>query len=193
MTKSARVFISALVALGCLSGCKARQIQAPQNQLAGDTSGQHSSPLDQVDPNTLRGYNSDVEDPPFRYQPEPDENVLYVKQKLFQMQIADIYYSFKKYEDRTIVVQGMYAELPIGDQEAVPTIYRRGKGCCGNDGWGGFLLKFPDDIKERPGKNDWIEIVGRPFLESQGYYYNLYLEVKEIKVLDERGAEFVHQ
>ncbi len=179
--------------------CRSREglLEKPRigNVVQTDDSSQsasHNSPLEQVDYSTLRGFYEDVEDPPFSYQAKDGENVLYIKQNLFNMQIADIYYAFKRYADRKIVIQGMYARLTIGDNPDVPTVYRRGTGCCGNDGWGGFLLELPDDGSiEEPERDAWIEVVGTPELKTHGLYYNLYLKVESIKVLDERGAEYV--
>ena len=172
----------------------------PQADLEGKTAGPgetvegHSGPLINVDPNTLRGYNSPVEDPEFLYKNEQKSaDVLYVGQKLFNAQITDIYYQFKQYRDKIIAVQGMFAHLKIGDKENVPTIYRRGPGCCGNDGWGGFLLNL-DEVKVSDiGENDWVEVVGRPYLEPNGFYYNLYIKVESITKRESRGAEYVRQ
>ena len=85
----------------------------------------------------------------------------------------------------------MYAPFYSRDgSKTAPVVYRRGPGCCGNDGWGGFLLKYDG---EYPNENDWIRVTGTPELIEEGDYLNLYLHVTSLEVKVERGAEFVIQ
>ncbi len=122
---------------------------------------------------------------------EKKEEVLVIGETMFLTQIDDIYYNFEGYEDTTVVVQGMYTMLC--DEEGAPfasAVYRRGPGCCGNDGWGGFLLKYDGEL---PKENDWIEVTGTPELVADGDFQDLYLKVTKLEVLEERGAEFVKQ
>lgn len=162
-------------------------------QQSGETKAGHNSPLNQVENSELRGYYDHVDDPPFLYKAKEGEDVLFIRQDHFNTQISDIYYAFKRYKDKKIVIQGMYARLPIGDRSDVPTVYRRGQGCCGNDGWGGFLLELADGDKkgQEPETNAWVEVVGVPELKTHGLYYNLYLKVESMTVLPARGAEYV--
>ena len=120
-----------------------------------------------------------------------NEKVLVIGEKMFITQINEIYYNFESYKDKTIVVEGMYALFYNFDgTENIPAVYRNGPGCCGNDGWGGFFLKYDGDL---PQDNDWIKVTGTPILLSNGYYDDLYLDVTNIEVLTDRGAEFVEQ
>lgn len=122
---------------------------------------------------------------------ETVSDVLKIGEKMFLTQINDIYFNFDTYKDKTIVVEGMYALLySMNGDERIPAVYRRGPGCCGNDGWGGFLLKYDGDFPE---ENEWICVTGTPELEKDGYFVNLYLNVSSIEVKEERGAEFVVQ
>lgn len=69
-------------------------------------------------------------------------DVLEIGEKMFLTQISDMYCNFDHYKDKTIIVEGMYAQFYSWDgSETAPVVYRNGPGCCGNDGWGGFLLK----------------------------------------------------
>ena len=118
-----------------------------------------------------------------------DENVLEIGEKMFLTQINDMYFNFDDYRDRTIAVEGMYAPFYSRDgSKTAPVVYRRGPGCCGNDGWGGFLLKYDG---EYPNENDWIRVTGTPELIEEGDYLNLYLHVTSLEVKTERGSEFV--
>lgn len=120
------------------------------------------------------------------------KDIIEINEKVFITQINDIYYNFDDYKDKTIVVEGMYSvfESMLSD-ETSPVVYRNGPGCCNNDGWAGFLLKY--DGKE-PKENDWIRVMGTPSLETtEEGYTNLFLNVSDLEVLDERGAELVGQ
>lgn len=120
-------------------------------------------------------------------------NVLEISEKLFITQINDIFYNFSDYQDKKIIVEGMFTFLTNakGDKRK-PAVYRRGPGCCGNDGWGGFILKLPDNLKV-PNDNDWIRVKGHLKLISEGRFRDLYLIVEELEVKAERGLEDVLQ
>lgn len=121
-----------------------------------------------------------------------NKDIIEINEKVFITQINDIYYNFDDYKDKTIVVEGMYSvfESMLSD-ETSPVVYRNGPGCCNNDGWAGFLLKY--DGKE-PKENDWIRVTGTPSLETtKEGYTNLFLNVSDLEVLNERGAELVGQ
>ncbi len=122
---------------------------------------------------------------------QADSGVLEISEKMFLTQITDIYLNFDEYRDLTIVVEGMYTLFM--NQEGVadtPVVYRRGPGCCGNDGWGGFLLHYDG---EYPEDNAWIRVTGTPELVEREYWSDLYLNVTEMEVLETRGEEFVMQ
>ena len=120
-----------------------------------------------------------------------NEDVLEISEKMYLTQIHDIFLNFSDYENKTIVVEGMYGLLfnPEGIQN-VPAVYRRGPGCCGNDGWGGFLLCYDGTL---PDENAWIRVTGTPEIVENGSFQDLYLNVSELQVLETRGEEFVTQ
>ena len=65
-----------------------------------------------------------------------DKNSLEISEKMFITQINDIYFNFDDYKDKTITVEGMYTLFYSPDgKESAPVVYRKGPGCCGNDGW----------------------------------------------------------
>lgn len=122
-----------------------------------------------------------------------DPDLLVIGEQMFLTQINDMYYNFSDYEDKTIVVEGMYSTLYSWDGTSTcAAVYRLGPGCCGNDGWGGFLLVL--DLEEYPREDAWVQVVGTPELViSETGYADLYLNVISIEVMTERGAEFVLQ
>ncbi len=121
-----------------------------------------------------------------------DPNVIEISEEVFIAQINDIYYNFECYADKTIVVEGMYSVFYAWDEQlSCPGVYRNGPGCCGNDGWGGFMLNYDGDL---PQDNDWIRVTGTPELvTAYDGYVDLFLNVTSLEVLDVRGAEFVLQ
>lgn len=118
------------------------------------------------------------------------EDVVEIKEKLFLTQINDIYYNFEDYQDKTILVEGMFTQLVNLKGDRKPAIYRLGPGCCGNDGWGGFLLKYDGPY---PNDNDWIRVIGKVELVEKERFKDLYIQVESIEVTEERGAEYVSQ
>ncbi len=131
------------------------------------------------------------EDVPETLAEETDSDVLEIKEKMFLTQINDIYYNFDSYQDKTIIVEGMYTLLYSWDgSKRIPGVYRKGPGCCGNDGWGGFFLNYDGTLPE---ENDWIRVTGTPELVVEEGFTLLYLHVASIEVKEERGAEFVMQ
>lgn len=121
-----------------------------------------------------------------------NSDVITINEKVFITQINDIYYNFEDYENKTIVVEGIFSifESYVSDATA-PVVYRNGPGCCNNDGWAGFLLKYDGKL---PKENDWIRVKGTPFLDhTEEGYTNLYLTVTSLEVLEKRGAETVAQ
>ncbi len=122
---------------------------------------------------------------------EPKKEILEIKEKMFITQINDIFYNVDNYKDKIIVVEGMYSKWNLwnGDKK-VPVVYRRGPGCCGNDGWGGFWLNYDGEL---PKENDWIRVTGTPELVTEEYCLYLYLNVTSLEIKSKRGAEFVKQ
>lgn len=144
-----------------------------------------SAPIDTLKPTAQRA--------PLSTKKKPDtnnaKNVLIIGEKMYLTQINDIFMNFENYKNRIVVVEGVYTLFYNDDGvKNIPAVYRRGPGCCGNDGWGGFLLKYDGKL---PRDNDWIRVTGTPEIVDKGAFQDLYLNVSEIKILKKRGAEFV--
>ncbi len=119
----------------------------------------------------------------------PAGSILEIKDKLFLTQINDIYFNYESYKDKTIIVEGMFTYfVSYLDDSEVPAVFRFGPGCCGNDGWGGFLLDWKGTYPE---DNDWIKVTGKPVIKTTGGYQDLFLEVMSIEIKAERGNEYV--
>lgn len=193
MRKIWKRIVPALVICILLSACGNGGGKTGFNVEPPDSSSQESSSnVESADPETIApeepSSNTPATDPVVE---STEGDVLEIGEKMFLTQINDMYYNFDNYKDKTVIVEGMYALFYSWDGSATaPVVYRRGPGCCGNDGWGGFLLKYDG---EYPNENDWIRVTGTPELVEEGYYLNLYLNVTSLEVKTERGAEFVAQ
>jgi len=119
-----------------------------------------------------------------------DSDLIEITEKMFLTQINDIFYNIDEYKGKTIKVEGMYTNAEDPNGGIIHFVYRNGPGCCGNDGWGGFLLNYDGAY---PKDNDWIEVVGTPEIIKDGDYTDLYLNVTSIIVKEERGEEYVYQ
>lgn len=140
-----------------------------------------------------------------------DQNTIVIGEKLFLTQIDDIYNNYQRYEDKTVVVEGMLGNFTEWDDSfSNAVVFRNGPGCCGNDGWGGFFL--PDMEAKKEGDSviycykgeqdieldDWIRVTGKPELyegtdtEGTKKYY-LFLAVDKIENFKDnhRGADYV--
>lgn len=151
-------------------------------------------------------------------QKEDLPEVIEIKEKMFLTQFNDIYMNLDLYENETIKLEGVYCKgAPIAgssgtvfdatDQNAVDEqiskplsewdvmegtendsfVYRKTPGCCGADGLAGFEFKYDG---EKPKPNSWIEVEGKLIRENNG---NVFLQAKNVKVLEKRGEEFVSQ
>lgn len=132
-------------------------------------------------PSTLESIPSEVK--------AQDETPIEITEKMFLTQINDVFYNFEDYEGQLLRVEGMY-ESDVIEGKEYHVVYRLGPGCCGNDGWGGFLLNYEG---EWPDINNWIEVEGTPRIVKEESLKWLYLDVTSLKVKEERGAETVFQ
>jgi zinc transport system permease protein len=126
-----------------------------------------------------------------------DGPVIEIKEKMFIAQTNDVYLNADDYVGRTIKLQGIFKrEHYAGIDASYCFVLRYGPGCCGNDGNAGFEVAWdktlPPDTPY-PQVDDWVEAMGKlDYYEEDGYPY-LYLALSSLRVMDERGAEFVTQ
>jgi zinc transport system permease protein len=128
--------------------------------------------------------------------PAAPEPVLEIKEKMFIAQTNDVYLNAEDYLGRIIKLEGLFKrEQYLEEGAAYCFVLRYGPGCCGNDGNAGFEVAWdsPEGEPEYPAIDEWVEAVGTlKSYEEDGYPY-LYLSLSSLRVLEERGAEFVTQ
>ncbi|MFT4144041.1 MAG: hypothetical protein QM644_06245 [Mobilitalea sp.] len=121
----------------------------------------------------------------------PTGDVIEIKEKLFIAQTNDIYFNTEDYLGKTIKYEGIFSEYE--DTVTGNTYYsviRYGPGCCGIDANAGFEVVWDKDYPE---VDDWVEVVGvLEEYEEEGQTY-IHLVLSSLKVLEERGAEYVSQ
>lgn len=124
--------------------------------------------------------------------PGADEDVVVITEKLFIAQTNDIYLNPQDYLGKTIRYEGMYknsADWDNGLDEILHFVVRYGPGCCGYDDEAGFEVRW---YGRYPKVDDWVEVIGT--LQEQEYASGmkvLYVEVDDMIIKEERGAEYV--
>jgi uncharacterized membrane protein YcgQ (UPF0703/DUF1980 family) len=117
-----------------------------------------------------------------------------VREKMFLTQMTELYVNIPDYLGKTIALEGMFdifTDQTTGD--VYHTVYRKSPGCCGNDGYTGLEVVWPDESKTYPLLNDWVHAVGvLEQYEENGVPY-LRLQLISLEVKAERGLEFVTQ
>ena len=118
-------------------------------------------------------------------QPE----VIEIGEKLFVEQTNDVYYNPKDYLGKIIKYEGIFDIFEVPETgEKLYSVIRYGPGCCGIDANAGFQVIWDGDY---PNRNDWVEVVGTlEEYELEGTMM-LRLSLSSLKVLEERGAEYV--
>ncbi|MDR2435421.1 MAG: metal ABC transporter permease [Treponema sp.] len=124
-------------------------------------------------------------------------DIIEIKEKMYIAQTNDIYLNTEDYLGKMIKLEGLFKEEYFGEREdPYCFVLRYGPGCCGTDGNAGFEVAWENDLPskgEYPKVDDWVEATGTlKTYEEDGYPY-LYISLSQLKVLDERGAEFVTQ
>jgi zinc transport system permease protein len=126
-----------------------------------------------------------------------DSPIIEIKEKMFIAQTTDVYENADDYLGKIIKIQGLFKqEQYAGIDDPYCFVLRYGPGCCGGDSNAGFEVAWDKNIppdNSYPSVDEWVEAVGKlDYYEEDGYPY-LYIALSSLKVLDERGAEFVTQ
>jgi zinc transport system permease protein len=124
-------------------------------------------------------------------------SMIEIKEKMFIAQTNDVYLNPEDYLGRMIKLEGLFKlENYTGEDTNYCFVLRYGPGCCGNDGNAGFEVAWDKDVSTDtvyPAVDDWVEATGvLKTYEEDGYPY-LYIALSNLRVLDERGAEYVTQ
>ena len=78
---------------------------------------------------------------PDEERPELGEDVIYIRESRFMTQVTNIHSNMRRYTGRTVALEGFIIGRPYQDR----TIYMAGRnnpGCCGDDGFSGFILIY---------------------------------------------------
>jgi len=115
-----------------------------------------------------------------------------ITEKMYVSYINEIYTNPEDYISKKIKLEGMY--MSGEDEQNGNTyyfVYRRGPGCCNNDGsMCGFEFTTDESL---PQENDWIEVVGTlEQYQEDGIDY-LHLANCHLTIKTERGLEDVSQ
>ncbi|MDR2191475.1 MAG: hypothetical protein LBO62_01145 [Endomicrobium sp.] len=125
-----------------------------------------------------------------------DQNgVLEIRDRLFAAQVNDVYKNAKDYIGKTIKYQGVFGRY-VEDASDVKNYYviRYGPGCCGNDAYIGFEVVLDGDKvsdKDYPAENEWVEAVGKVEEYDFEGIKVLRIRLSSLKILQERGKEFI--
>ncbi|MCL2873725.1 MAG: hypothetical protein FWE29_02215 [Defluviitaleaceae bacterium] len=123
-----------------------------------------------------------------------NQNSVYVEigERLFMTQIMDIIGNYDHYIGRTVRYEGVFEKLEyFGDGDPLAFVFRRGPGCCGDDGFGGFMVVWEDNDADFPENDDWVEVVGTfGIVEIDGLAFRSVF-LSSLTVLETRGEEFV--
>lgn len=129
------------------------------------------------------------------YKNDPNQEVIYIREKMFVAQTNDIYLNAQDYLGKKIKYEGMFKAYT--DPRTGITYYsviRYGPGCCGTDMNCGFEVIWLDGDAEYPEDNAWVEVEGvLGFVEGENGYKFLRLDMTSLKVLEKRGLETVLQ
>jgi len=125
-----------------------------------------------------------------------DNKVVEIREKMYAAQVSDVYTNSADYIGKTLKLEGIFMiGQPYPEAEPFCTVVRYAPGgCCGNDGMSGFQVKWVMDFADKyPDNNSWVEATGVLKTYENGPYSFLYMDLINLNVLEERGAEFVSQ
>lgn len=119
--------------------------------------------------------------------------VIEIKEKMFIAQTNDVYLNQEDYLGKTLRLQGLF-KVQGGYEKPLYFVVRYGPGCCGFDGSAGFEVAWDAERGAAyPDEDAWVEATGEfKTYEQDGYPYP-YIALSDLRVLDQRGAEYVSQ
>ena len=186
MKKTVLTIILAAILLG---GCNAVAAPNAAVQSAGKASASPRSTVSLGVPGRSPSPSPEATQTAEDQEADDDMEVVEIKEKMFIAQCNDVYLNPSEYENKKIKLEGMYDEYTDSvSSNTYRYIYRRGPGCCGNDGVAGFEILYDGP---GPQVDDWIQLTGTVEVIEEDGSETVVLRVKELDVKQERGAEFV--
>lgn len=127
-------------------------------------------------------------------QYQANKGLVEIREKMFIAQTNDVYLNPEEYLGKTIKLEGIFQVQSYADTESpYYFVIRYGPGCCGTDGNAGFEVMWDQVDAVYPAENDWVEAIGvLGAYEEDGYPY-ICINLASLKVLENRGQEFVTQ
>jgi uncharacterized membrane protein YcgQ (UPF0703/DUF1980 family) len=117
------------------------------------------------------------------------EKVLVIGERMFATLCEDIYLNPKKYEGRSVRLEGICMTVEDPDSGALLYgVFRYSPGCCGDDGLSGFEFRYSG---AKPKEDDWIEVEGKLQTVRMPTYTTIVIKADKVTVKKKRGAEFV--
>lgn len=122
----------------------------------------------------------------------PKQEVVEIRERFFIEQCLDINYNPENYRGKLVSLEGMYTSWPYHD-DTVHVIYRltQADDCCPGGGDPvGFEFRYSGDTVLSD--NDWIRVTGNIDIHLEDGNEYVVLNLTELEVMNERGAEIVH-
>jgi uncharacterized membrane protein YcgQ (UPF0703/DUF1980 family) len=134
----------------------------------------------------------DEDNQEFVFTKEQENIDIKINERMFIAHIGDIYKNADDYMGDTIQIEGMYTYFDYGEDGICHFVYRKGPGCCGDDGFYSIEFTF-DDVNFV--EDDWIEVIGvlDKYMYMQGGIEYIVLRALSVEKKKERGIEFVTQ
>lgn len=121
---------------------------------------------------------------------EVPDNAIEISERLFITHVEHIEQNKNNLLGRTIILDGVLINFEnsfIGEE--VYAVGRRTPGCCHPEGFAGFIILYDGDL---PPEESWVSVVGTvELLNTFPDQYDAVLRVRQIRVMPERGEEWV--
>ena len=176
-----KLFILIFIFTLLLTGCNKKNTKIPTEN--------DNSTIESIVETQKNISNEKLETTDLDYKDDKSKNIIEIKEKMFISQVNDIYINKEDYLGKTIKIEGIFSEYYYDvTDKTYYYVMRYGPGCCGDDGNVGFEVLWEQTY---PKLNDWVEAVGVLELYQEMDSEYLRLRLTSLKVLDERGTEYV--
>jgi len=132
-------------------------------------------------------------DPPIDFAAEANGPIVEIKEKFFIAQLNDIYLNANRYLGKTIKLEGIFSYDPEEEEQyRIYAVYRKGPGCCRDDGQALIEVAWPEGTDTPyPKYEAWVEAVGILEEYKEGFSTFIRISLTSLEEKEERGAEYV--